>query len=276
MALPQQPGPRTQHGVDQVLAVLHGGAGQRRRLGQQGRRDRVRPDVDRRVRHAQRVDPCDEVVAVPRPQGTELRRREMPRLALVDRALTVVAELGGADERDVREHLVEPAAGPGRSTTTVGTTPAARRKAIGEMHAGERSHRQVGAVGRHLPSAVATADLALALAHAGGIAHDERCIDHRHRRRVRPAFDPVDRLVDAARPTGVEDTARWLDGDDTRLVRRRAGTAETPGEVDAEDAHGQSRAYWATTSAALSSVRSASASPVGGTPITQRVKPISA
>ena len=72
------------------------------------------------------------------------------------------------------------------------------------------------------------------------------------------------------------DTSRRLDGDDAGLVGRDAGAAEAPRQVDAEDAHGQSRAYWATTSAAPSSARSASSSPVGGTPITQRVKPISA
>ena len=74
----------------------------------------------------------DQLVAVGRPQHAERRRREVPRPALVDRALAVVAELGGADERRVREHLVQPAPARRRAATTVGAAPAVGGEAPGE------------------------------------------------------------------------------------------------------------------------------------------------
>ncbi len=122
--------------------------------------------------------------------------------------------------------------------------PAASR--AGQDHAGEHVRQsEVGRVGRHLPAAVAATDLLLALAHAGRVGDDERGVDHRHRVRGRPAGHPRRRLVDAARPAGVEDAPVGLDGDDAGLVGRDAGPALAPRQVDAEDAHrwGQSRAY---------------------------------
>ena len=93
---------------------------------------------------------------------------EVARLALVDRALTVVAELRRADEREVREALVQRSArrSAGRRGRRRTAQPAgARRRRQRRRRRARRSGRG-WSVGRHLPAAVAAADLLLALAHA--------------------------------------------------------------------------------------------------------------
>ena len=61
--------------------------------------------VDRRV--VEGGDPPDDLVGVARPDRAELVGGEVAWLALVDRPLRVVAERWGADQRKVREALVQ-------------------------------------------------------------------------------------------------------------------------------------------------------------------------
>ena len=68
---PQQAGPRAQHGVEEVLAVLGRPVDERRRLVEQRRRHRVAAQVDRRV--VERGDPPHDLVGVARPAAPGTR-----------------------------------------------------------------------------------------------------------------------------------------------------------------------------------------------------------
>ena len=68
------------------------------------------------------------------------------------------------------------AGGPPRPSAIAQPSPASR---VGQHDAGEHAGQaEVRRVRRHLPAAVAAADLLLALAHPGGVVDDERGVDH--------------------------------------------------------------------------------------------------
>ena len=263
--------------------MLDGAVDERRRLVQQRRRRRVRADVDRRVGGAQAGDAPDQLVAVGGPQHPELGRREAARLALVHRALPVVAELLGADQRGVRERLVQP---PSRRPAGRGgrrrSATRRRRAAPSASRRPARRQGEVGGVGRRpssgrsagrSPSRTAACPVALRTTSGASTIATVSGVDH-------AAIHAATSSTPRAQPASTI-VAVVFDGDEPGLVGRlrpgvprpRPGRRRGPGWRRQPVRPGRARPRRRRT---RSSVRIASSTPVGGTPRTQRVKPSSA
>ena len=216
---------------------------ERRRLVEQRRRHRVAAQVDRRVVEAAATRRTISS-ALRGPQHAELGRREVPRLALVDRALAVVAEGRRADEGQVREALVQDAAGRGRPAAPVGDRPpvAGERARPARRRRARRAGR--GSTRSPTPSTGRSGDRSPSRTRASRW----RCRRRAGRRPSRSCRSVAQRAIHAAvsstprlhpastmRPSGSTATR-------PRLVGRDARSALAPRQVDPEDAHAQSRA----------------------------------